>query len=213
MAELKKSPSKIPRFKPSAKQFDKENIAVKSPARPAQRRTKKAPTVRDVKVLPKPTATQKARKSPFLISQTNGKTSAQDAPPKSVATLQDRRGISEIRRSERELRLTMDRKEKEISILQENIVTLYSSMTKKDQEICSMSQTLESLQERLEAIENDNAILADKLDELNVCPVTGNKLLCMPIHSAVLGNVKNSISAERLLERVMRISLPDIEIE
>lgn len=216
MAELKKSPSKIPRFKGSVKQLDKENIAVKSPV---QRRTKKVPTVppitiRDVKML-KPSVTQKGRKSPFINTQTNCKAIANDGHAKNMATLQDRRGISEIRKSEKNLRLTVESKGQEISILQENLEASQCSMKLKDQEMCVMSENLLSLEERLATIENENAIQAEKLEEyLNSCPVTGNKLLCSNSHDALLGNVKeNSQSVEvgLLLEKLMQINLPEIE--
>lgn len=208
MADCKSSPSRIPRFKTATKKPKQDTGAARSPIRLLNKICVNPPINKGVKPLIKPPPTEKACKVP-MTATLKFANSQRNAAAKPV--LQDRRGISEVRRSEKNLRQLLDAKNEDISLLEHQLESLQRDVLHKNDETDSLKQELKLVQEKYELFARENALQAEKLEQHNICPVKGVKLEVNNGANIILNSVRKSQpSIESLLANVWNVSIPDV---
>lgn len=180
------SPSKIPRPKPVTKKYCKENVAETKRPAATQNKTKNVDMSKDSKKLHKPevktfvknTAMIKQKKSPLRVVQEN-KFRLQEKKenhPIAKTTFHDRRGISEIKRSEQNLRTALDSMEQDVEALTSDLKSVKQELQKSKNDAFDLRKKEQNLEMIVEDLENQNTRQAEILETFYRDPVTMTRI-------------------------------------
>ncbi|XP_077967821.1 uncharacterized protein LOC144422009 [Styela clava] len=142
----------------------------------------------ETKTVVKGTTMAKQKKSPLRVVQENKFRQQEKKENHSVpkTTFHDRRGISEIKRSEQNLRLTLDFMEHDVEALKHDLKSVKMELQKSKNDVMNLSEKEINLQEKMEFLKEENTRQAEILETIDRDPVTMSKLDLTPEFKSLL---------------------------